>query len=74
MTGGVACTPFQVTLGEVVFKNHPRVENPWVGSTRGLSKNTRTFFFFAFHECSQNEEKGRMTSAGDSYVHSGSDV
>lgn len=68
--------PFQVTLGEVVFKNHPRVENPRAGSTRGLSKNTRTFFFFffAFHECSQNEEKGRMTSAGDSYIHSGSDV
>lgn len=64
--------PFQVPLGEVVFKNHPRVESLWAGSTRGLSKNTRTFF--AFHERSQNEETGRMTSTGDGYIHSGSDV
>lgn len=43
--------PFWRLLGEVVFKNHPRVEKSCVGSARVLSQNTKTFV-----QCSQNEE------------------
>lgn len=52
----------------------PRGRKSLGGEYKGSFQKHKNFFFFAFHECSQNEEKGRMTSAGDGYVHSGSDV
>lgn len=52
--------PFQRLPGEVVSKNHPRAEDSWVGSARGLSKNTKTFV-----QCSQNEERRKSDIAGD---------
>lgn len=63
MTGAACTPPFQVTPGEVVFKNCPMAAKSWVGSARGLSTSTPTLF-----ECFQNEKKGKMTSTGDCHV------
>lgn len=41
----------------------PGGRNSWVGTTSGLSKNTKTFV-----ECSQNEEKRKTTFTGDCYM------